>query len=185
MRRKGRGLRNNVLIDLTSLLDVIFILLLILLCGQAAVSDDLNEARSQAEYAKTEAEYAKAQAEEERQLYEEQQEAFANVWAVSIIVPYDENEITRRQIRFLKQGEEIQSIDLIGNDTAGAVNEFKESLVKYIEQNQGKPVILSVNENDDYILYRDEVMVDRIFDELVQAYANVYIVRGSADEETR
>ena len=178
MLRKGRRFQNDIVIDLTSLLDVIFIILLILVCGQTTIGDDLNEAQIQAEYART-------QAEAERQLYEEQQRAFASVLAVSVVVPYDENEITRRQIRLLKQGDEIQSIDLIGNDISDPVNEFKEILVSYIEQNKDRPTILSVNENDDHILYRDEVMVNRIFDELVQTYDNVYIVKGNTDEETK
>ena len=178
MRRNRRMSRNDILIDLTSMLDVIFIILLVLVCGQTTISDDLNEARTQAEY-------AKAQAEAEKQLYEEQQEAFNNVWAVSVVVPYDENEITKRQICILKQGEKIQSIDLIGNDITEAVNNFKALLVGYIEQNQDKPIILSVNENDDHILYRDEVMVNGIFDELVQTYGNVYIVKSNADEEEK
>ena len=178
MRRNGSRFRNDILIDLTSMLDVIFIILLVLVCGQTTISDDLNEARTQAEY-------AKAQAEAEKQLYEEQQEAFNNVWAVSVVVPYDENEITKRQICILKQGEKIQSIDLIGNDITEAVNNFKALLVGYIEQNQDKPIILSVNENDDHILYRDEVMVNGILDELVQTYDNVYIVKGNTDEETK
>lgn len=178
MRRNGSRFRNDILIDLTSMLDVIFIILLVLVCGQTIISDDLNEAQAQAEY-------AKAQAEAEKQLYEEQQEAFNNVWAVSVVVPYDEDEITRRQIRILKQGEEIQSIDLIGNDITESVNNFKALLAGYIEQNQDKPIILSLNENDDHILYRDEVMVNGIFDELVQTYGNVYIVKSNTDEETK
>ncbi len=178
MRRNGNRFRNDILIDLTSMLDVIFIILLVLVCGQITISDDLNEAQAQAEY-------AKAQAEAEKQLYEEQQEAFNNVWAVSVVVPYDEDEIAKRQIRILKQGEEIQSIDLIGNDIAESVNNFKALLVGYIEQNQDKPIILSVNENDDHILYRDEVMVNGILDELVQAYDNVYIVKGNTDGEMK
>ena len=178
MQRNGSRFRNDILIDLTSLLDVIFIILLVLVCGQTTISDDLNAAQAQAEY-------AKMQAEAEKQLYEEQQETFSNVWAVSVVVPYDENEITKRQIRLLKQGEEIQSIDLIGNDIAESVNSFKESLVGYIEQNKDKPIILSVNENDDHILYRDEVMVNDIFDELVQTYSNVYIVKRNTDEGTK
>lgn len=178
MQRNGSRFRNDILIDLTSMLDVIFIILLVLACGQTTISEDLNEARTQAEYAKT-------QAEAEKQLYEEQQEAFANVWAVSVVVPYDESEITKRQIRLLKQGEEIQSIDLIGNDITESVNNFRTILVDYIEQNPDKPIILSVNENDDHILYRDEIMVNSIFDELVQTYGNIYIVKGNTDEEVK
>ena len=42
MQRNGSRFRNDILIDLTSLLDVIFIILLVLVCGQTTISDDLN-----------------------------------------------------------------------------------------------------------------------------------------------
>ena len=145
MRRIGRGSKNDVIVDLTSLLDVMFIILLVVLCGQSTITEDLSETQSRAEY-------AISQAKEEKWLYEEQQEIVNNVWAVSIMVPYDENEVIKRQIRFLIRGEEIKSIDLVGNDGSVAMNEFKECLVGYIEQNKDMPVILSLNENDDYIL---------------------------------
>ena len=178
MRRIGRGSKNDVIVDLTSLLDVMFIILLVVLCGQSTITEDLSETQSRAEY-------AISQAKEEKWLYEEQQEIVNNVWAVSIMVPYDENEVIKRQIRFLIRGEEIKSIDLVGNDVSVAMNEFKECLVGYIEQNKDMPVILSLNENDDYILYRDEVMVNNIFDELVKAYSNVYVIKGNISEETK
>ena len=178
MRKRRKGLKNDIIIDLTSLLDVMFIILLVVLCGQSTITEDLSEAQAKAEY-------AIKQAEEEKWLYEEQQEIIQNVCAVSIMVPYDENEITRRKIRFLVRGEEINSIDLIGNDVTNARNAFRDCLVQYIQQNKDMPVILSLNEKDDYILYRDEVMVNTVFDELVSIYSNVYIMKGNISEETK
>lgn len=178
MRRIGRSSKNDVIVDLTSLLDVMFIILLVVLCGQSTITEDLSEAQLRAEH-------AISQAKEEKWLYEEQQEIVNNVWAVSIMVPYDENEVIKRQIRFLIRGEEIKSIDLVGNDVSAAMNEFKECLIGYIQQNKDMPVILSLNENDDYILYRDEVMVNNIFDELVRTYSNVYVIKGNISEETK
>lgn len=178
MRRIRKGFKSDIIIDLTSLLDVMFIILLVVLCGQNVVTNELSDAQAKAEH-------AQSQAEEEKWLYEEQLELSNNVWAVSIMVPYDEKEITRRQIRFLVRGEEIRSIDLVGNNVTGAVNEFRDCLISYIQQNEGKPIILSLNENDDYILYRDEVMVNGIFEELVNTYSNVYVLKGGTSEETK
>ena len=175
--RKRRS-KSDIIVDLTSLLDVMFIILLVVLCGQSTITEELSEAQ-------TKAEYAIKQAEEEKWLYEEQQEIIQNVWAVSIMVPYDENEITKRKIRFLMRGKEINSIDLIGNDVTNARNEFRDCLIQYIQQNKDMPVILSLNENDDYILYRDEVMVNTIFEELVSTYSNVYIMKGNISEGTK
>ena len=91
MRRIGRGSKNDVIVDLTSLLDVMFIILLVVLCGQSTITEDLSETQSRAEY-------AISQAKEEKWLYEEQQEIVNNVWAVSIMVPYDENEVIQKHI---------------------------------------------------------------------------------------
>ena len=81
----------------------------------------------------------------------------------------------------LKEGEEIERFELSGNNVTDAVEAFKKSLTGYIEAYNDRPVILSLNEKDDTILYRDEVMVTEIFFELTREYGNVYI-RGSMNE---
>ena len=100
------------------------------------------------------------------------------------MVPYDKADVTRRTIRILKEGEEIESFNLVGNNVIASVEEFKKSLTNYVEINKDRPVILSLNEYDDNILYRDEVMVTEIFYELTKEYGNVYI-RGSLHEEDK
>lgn len=179
MRRKRRGSGRDVLIDLTSLLDVMFIILLIVMWGQNNTEDQLRQQQA-------EAEQAQVQTEQEYRLYKDQLETADSlnqlVWAVSVIVPYDETDVTKRQIQILKEGEQIESFDLVGNRVTDTVEKFKQSLVTYIEANKDKPVILSLNEEDDYILYRDELMVKEIFSELSAEYNNVYL-KGSVNEE--
>ena len=181
MRRKRSGSGRDVLIDLTSLLDVIFIILLVVLLGQNNTQEDLRNKQAEVEKART-------LAEAEYQLYEQQTETadMVNqmVWAVSVVVPYDEQDVTKRTILILKEGEEIERFELVGNNVTAAVEAFKESLVTYIEANRDKPVILSLNEKDDNILDRDEVMVTETFQKLVKEYNNVY-VRGSAGGEEK
>lgn len=181
MRRTRRGSGGEVLIDLTSLLDVIFILLLIVLWGQSTKQEALLQMQ-------TETEQVKTQAEAEYKLYEQQLEIADNinryVWAASVVVPYDKNDVTQRTIQVLKEGEELESFALSGNNVAKAVEDFRKCLVKYIVTNQDKPVILSLNEGDDNILYRDEVMVTELFLELAQEYNNVFI-RGSIGGEAK
>jgi len=181
MRKRRSGTKNDVIIDLTSLLDVIFIILLVVLCGQYGVRDRLTLAQS-------ETEQMREKAEKEYLLYADWVETEDNlhkyVWAVSVMVPYNKNEVTQREIKLLKEGEEIESFELIGNEVAGSVEAFRNSLIEFIKANQDKPVILSLNEADDYILYRDEVMVNEIFAELSREYSNVYI-KGNVGEETK
>ena len=181
MRRRRRGSGSDVAIDLTSLLDVIFIILLIVMWSQDIVEGNLKQTQA-------ETEYAMSQTEAEHKLYEQQMEIADNinqyVFAVSVVVPYDKADVTQREIKMLKKGEEIESFALVGNNVAEAMEDFKKSLVSYIEKNKTRPVILALNENDDNILYRDEVMVTELFFELTKEYSNVYI-RGSVSEEEK
>ena len=181
MRRKRNGVRGDVLIDLTSLLDVIFIILLVVMWGQNTTKDQLKQQQA-------EVEQAKAQTEEEYRLYKDQLETADNlnryVWVASIRVPYDASDVTRRTILILKEGEEMERFELVGNNVAASVEAFRKSLIGYIEKNEDRPVILSLNEKDENILYRDEVMVNEIFTELMKEYTNVYI-KGSVSEEAK
>ena len=181
MRRARRNSRSDVIIDLTSLLDVIFIILLIVIWGQSTVETDLMQTKADAEAAIN-------QTKAEQQLYEQQLEIADNinqyVFAVSVVVPYDKADVTHRTIQILKEGEEIESFDLMGNNVTTSVEAFRNCLVKYVEANIDRPVILSLNEHDDNILYRDEVRVTEIFYELTREYGNVYI-RGSLHEEEK
>lgn len=181
MRRKKSGSKSDIIIDLTSLLDVIFIMLLVVLCGQSSINESLAEEQSKVEH-------ALIQAESEYQLYKDQIETADSlnqyVWAVSIVVPYNEKEITQRQIRLLNEGKEIENFDLIGNDVTSTIDTFRESLVGFIQENKDRPVILSLNEEDENILYRDEIMVNEILKELSKEYSNVYI-KGKTGEDTK
>lgn len=181
MRRRRKGSGRDVLIDVTSLLDVIFIILLVVLLGQNNTQEELREMQA-------EAENAKVQAENEYKLYEQQIELADTVnqmvWAASVVVPYDEQDVTKRTIQVLKEGKEIERFELVGNNVSEAVEAFEKSLIVYIEENSDKPVILSLNDNDDTILYRDEIMVTELFLELAKKYNHVYI-RGSVSGEEK
>lgn len=176
MRRKRKNSGRDVIIDLTSLLDVMFIILLVVLWGQQNNNENLIKLQA-------ETEQTKAMAEAQYMLYEQQTEIADNinqfVWAASVVVPYDENDVTQRTILLLKEGEEIESFLLAGNNVTDSVAAFKECLTAYIVANEDKPVILSLNDKDENILYRDEVMVTDIFLELAEEYSNVYL-RGGA-----
>lgn len=172
MKRNGKSTRGDIIIDLTSLLDVIFIILLVVLCGQNSVSERLSEREAEAKKKSSEAEVIV-------KLYKDQMDIADSlnqyVWSVSIVVSYDPSEITKRQIRLLKEGEEIECFDLIGNDIDESLTSFRDILSDYIEKNKERPVILSLNEEDENILYRDETAVNEILFELAKGYSNVYI----------
>lgn len=178
MERK-RNNRSDVFIDLTSLLDVIFIILLVVLCGQSSINQNLEETQLTAENAQMQAENAK-------DLYEDMIDTSDSlnqlVRIVSISVPYDKTEITRREIKVLAEGGDIVSFNLIGNEVTEPLNAFKDTLVEYIRQNNEKPVILSLNEDDEKILYRDEIKINDILTDLSKEYENVYIKENLNEE---
>lgn len=183
MRRKRKNTRNGVLIDLTSLLDVIFILLLVVVCSYNYEKQNSLQAAAEVQES---LESAVTDAEANSQIYADMIDTQNNlqkyVWAASIVVPYEPDEITTRHIKILREDAEILSIDLVGNDDAENIEKFKDCLKDYVEKFSDRPVILSLNENDDKILYRDEKKVKEILDELTQNYKNVYI-KGNISEE--
>ena len=183
MRRKRRNTGNGVLIDLTSLLDVIFILLLVVICSYNHEKQKNEEATKLAKESLSAAvTSAQADSKAYADMIDTQDDLQKYVWAASIVVPYEPDAITTRHIRLLTEDSELLSIDLVGNDVAGNVQEFRDALTEYIEKHRDRPVILSLNENDDSILYRDEKAINEILSELMNTYDNVYI-KGRISEE--
>ena len=170
--RRRRKRNNDLIIDLTSLLDIIFILLLVILCGEQIAKEQYVNQEQVATEKVQEAEAAKV-------LYEDQLEISDSlnqyVNAISVYSDYNPDQITVRKIRVLKEAQELESYDLIGADTEAAYEEFEACLVEYITENPEQPVILSLNEGDEKILYRDEKAILEIFEALSDEYGNVYI----------
>lgn len=170
--RRRRKRNNDLVIDLTSLLDVIFILLLVILCGEQIAKEEYITREQQATEKVQEAEAAKG-------LYDDQMEIRDNinnyVCAISVYSDYNPDQITVRKVRVLKENEEIESFDLIGADTKDGYEALTQCLTEYITANEAQPVILSLNEGDEKILYRDEKAIRQIFEQLSDEYGNVYI----------
>ena len=182
MRRNKRNKKNDIIIDLTSLLDVIFIVLLVVMAGQftASKSQENTLAEQQAE-----AEAMMEEAENNIAVYENMIDTMDNVnkyiIAVSIAVPYNKEELHKREIKLLAEGNELKSFPLVGSETEEAFNELKDTLESFIKSNPDSPVILSLNDDDDKILYRDEKAITEILNELSGEYGNVYI-KGNLSE---
>lgn len=179
MRKRRGGRKGDIIIDLTSLLDIVFIILLVVMCGQTSMNQNLSEATKQAED-------AERQYNAEYYAYKDQREIADNlnqyVLAVSVVVPYEEEDVTRRHLVILREGKEIEQFELVGNDVSASRQAFQDKLVEFAKEYADRPVILSLNEADDNILYRDEVMVQEIFAEVSGAYSNVYI-KGTVSED--
>ena len=176
MRRRKRT-KGDILIDFTSLMDVIFILLMLVLSKQQAFakqSEELLDQQFLEASAKTE------MAQNEYYLYRDQVESSENIQEymclLSVYCNYDKKEITSREIRVLGvKDDKYGPVELKGNDVAEQMDELEEYLKKNIEDNPEKVAVLSLNKDDDNILYRDEARILEIFDDLKTSYPNVII----------
>lgn len=163
MKKRSAG---NILIDLTSLLDVIFIVLLIVTCRLQTVEEAVTEKEVQAQERIDEAR-------SEQELYKEQMESLSNiseyVVVISVNANYDEDLITRH-IRVLDSGSGtgVQEIGtLVGQNTEEGFEKLRSYLQSTVEKNPDKTVVISLNEKDEDILYRDENSINKIIDEIV------------------
>ena len=180
MKRRRHRAKSDILIDLTSLLDVIFIVLLVVMARQHVMTEKQAE-QIEAGMSVEEAQTLEAEARAKYELFLDQTEMTDQlnqyVYAITVTSTYSEEDVTKRKIWFLKKGdaEPSEPIDLVGEDVSEAMQRFKNELEKYVQENEDYPVILSLNENDEKILYRDEKKIKDIFGELVATYTYVYI----------
>ena len=162
----------NILIDLTSLLDVIFIVLLVVVCqlqsSKSAIAKNMEEIRSQ-----------QAEVQTQKELFEDQLDSLGKVSDyvafISVNAHFDADLITRHiKVMNSDQNSEIPEIaDLKGLSVTQGFNDLREYLDNYLQENPERTVVLSLNEGDEDILYRDEKEIKRIFDELAAQYSNV------------
>lgn len=176
MRRKRRRQGDNNL-DLTSLLDVIFILLMLIMAKMFTMNQSANSQLDETVNNYQAAADAKA-------LWSTQNEINGSIVAVSIVVPYEEDNVRTRYIKMLVKDVESEPYVLQGKDVEEAFAAFQADLTAEVEKanEANMPVIIALNKDDEKILYRDEVRVKAILDELASTYNNVYR-KGYLDEE--
>ena len=181
MKRIKQNRKSDIIIDLTSLLDVIFIVLLVVMVGQKyTITNKQNDLKEEMErYEAAISEYNNSQA-----LYDDAVNTARYFKSVSVTVPYDHDEVHKREIHLLFLGEgEQEPIELIGNEVDNSIQEFKDRLEQYIFENSDTPIVLSLNDNDDTILFRDEKMITEVFNELSSKYDNVYIKENLSEDK--
>lgn len=176
--RKRRKSKLGVLIDLTSLLDVIFIILMIVVSNQMKQSQDLKEYQNNVKQLQDSVEV-------EKRVYQDQVDTVENlneyVWTISVNASFDVDTITNRTIRMVKNAEDAEEFQLVGANVSEAMNRFEQRLREHIEESRDAFVLLSLNEKDERILYRDEQAILRIFEELLEEYPSVHVKRGKEE----
>ena len=175
-------LKNSI--ELTSLLDVIFIILMVVICNQQI---NMQAKTSEAEQAMIEAQQMQDEADaaiKDMKLYQEQLDTYENaeqlITSVIVRVDYTPSIPKNRTIKILSdKGED--NIDLTPENTATAFDRMEKLLEEIISESENKPVFISVD--DQQILYRDLNMTNEIIGGLMDIYGNVYLKRGISSAE--
>lgn len=176
--------KSDLPIDLTSLLDIIFIILLIVICNQKInMIDSKTEAEAieaQAEEIRAEAAEAEKEAHDiisEAESYKEQLENYAELndylTMVTVYVDYTPRDIKNRTIRIIVNESEKSRIELNPDTKSEAMKQLKNDLVQIMKSYTDVPVIISINR--DNILYRDENSVRDVIDGLCREFGNLYM----------
>lgn len=171
--RRNRRRNEDVVIDLTSLLDVIFIVLLVVICYASRLN---SNAQSQQQDLGKQIESADNARNAYSDMIEEADSLTEYVGIVVVRIPPSENDYTKRTIYLLENGEkELVNYSLEGNNTSAQFDSLRSSIEHYVEDHSGRPVIISINDMDEEILYRDEKVVTAMTQELQEKYGNVYV----------
>ena len=173
-------------IDLTSLLDVIFIVLMIVMCYQQIYLEkreaNADSVMQEAQVMKDEAAESLADAAVYAKQLENCENLFSQLSLVTVYASYQPSDVKNRQIRVLVNNDEVSTIDLSPSNTEEAYARLEQLLNDSISSNPDIPVIISLDE--EQILYRDEVRISDMIKELSGKYENLYykVKSGEADE---
>lgn len=173
MRRRIKD-KTKIELDLTSLLDVIFIILMIVMCHSMVTA---SVAESKVEDT-TEIEQELSEAQDTIAMYEAREQEILNVedrvLFLSIYVDFDETDVKTRTIKLMyDESFEIEPIVITSVDEQSQYKLFESKLSEYLSNNADKPVLMTLDEKN--ILYRDHEKVYEILDDLKEMYPNLFI----------
>ncbi|MBQ9490238.1 MAG: hypothetical protein IJU80_09940 [Lachnospiraceae bacterium] len=179
MKKKRHRAKSDILIDLTSLLDVIFIVLLVVIGRQMTLAEKQQEqveANGTVEEAMALAQDAQAKYELYMDQVDTAEQIGQYVCVVSVYAYYNEADLTERYVQIYRKGdaEPFAKFELKGEYVEDSLNEIRIAIEEYAKKNDDLPVILTLNENDEKILYRDEREILRIFGELRNSNNNIF-----------
>ncbi len=155
--------RRSLDFDLTPLLDVIFIILMVVMCKLALDNNVMTTRLDDATSTKN--------------TIETQADTYSNVNKlvafITLNADYESGNPKNRHIK-LAYNDDSNIIDIvITPDTEKkSFDDFNKQLEDFIEANKDKPVLLTLDE--ERILYRDHLELSRIIEDLQKKYNNLY-----------
>lgn len=183
MRKTNNGI-GRMLIDLTPLLDVIFILLIVVVCYQSKYKDisDANIAAATAKEAAVTDEMAATKA--QNTVLKAQLDTYANlndyVNVVEIFSTYTPSDRKNRTI-YISYNSEQKTINLTASNSSRAWQECESYITGILESRGDAPMVLKVM--DEQMLYRDEQRIIELFGSLCEKYPNLYLRNYTESEE--
>jgi len=139
-------------IDLTSLLDVIFILLIVVMCNYQMVKDPAPEP--------------------------EIIPVITDNPSVTVYMDFDDNDIKTRYARLIWDETTINDIAVLPGSEETAFDEIEQSIQQFINEHSEEPVFIVLDETK--ILYRDQKRMSEMLTELSSNNRNLYF--RTADE---
>ena len=171
MKDRRNSDKFNIDLDLTSMLDVIFIILMVVMTSQL-----LNNAKETATAQELSAELEAAQA--DNKTYEMRLKDMENpddrVAFVTLYANFEAADPKTRHIKLLL-GEDvaIEDLKLTPDNEDKIYEDFSKRLETYLEGYPDSPVLLTLD--DSNILYRDHVRMEELLASVKEAHSNLYI----------
>lgn len=185
MRLRKKRSVGQFVIDLTPLLDVIFIMLIVVLTIQTQHGDDASEKLEEAQRIEAEAKDQLEAMDSQMITMQEQLETYHNlneyINVITICADYQPSNRKYRTVYLVIDDQEMKfSLNPSNGDTVWA--ECQAAIEQCLSENPDVPMIYSVLSSK--MLYRDEQKIKSLFDELSSSYDNIYLkqVTEKADE---
>ena len=185
MRRKSRSKTfTELIIDLTPLLDVIFIILLIVLATGDVYSQSAEKMKSDAQEESQNAQQIRDDAEQKVAEYQTHIETYESIddyfSIITVSAGYDIKNRRNRTIRIKINDNDDKIYELNPSNTKdrndGEWPKIKAFIEERVAADPDLPVILALNtKNEDKMLYRDREEILNIFEDLRTKYSNVSI----------
>ena len=168
----------QLLIDLTPLLDVIFIVLIVVLVGRDSYNAEADRKYEDAEQYVSEADAKLAEMEAKISTYTEQMKVYDELTEyINTITVYSAYNPANRKVRtiYVMINRDVpKEINLSPSTEKSAWDECRSIIEDVLQKNENAQLILSIStENNDKMLYRDEEAIYDMFKDLMSKYSNI------------
>jgi len=168
----------QLLIDLTPLLDVIFIVLIVVLVGRDSYNAEADKKYADAEQYVSEADAKVAEMEAKTATYTEQMKAYGEISEyvnlITVYAGYNPANRKFRTIYVMINADAPKEINLNPSTEKNAWAECRTMIEEVIQKNENAHAVLSIStENSEQMLYRDEEAIYDMFKDLMDKYSNI------------